>query len=264
MITTPEVVQQLKEIGEIETTDHLDENQYLEVRSEEECVLGVHKQGKIIRVPAHTVSGIKPRNKEQVWAIDALVDRSISVVTLTGTSGSGKTLVSLAAALYLLDKKYCKRIILSRPMSQVGKYKLGALPGIISDKVYPFLLNFSHNLEKLCGRRLEDVINQYRIEVVPLQLIRGASFDKSFIIVDECQVLPPLEVLTIGTRVGEKTKLVLMGDMDQRDEKIKIEETGLHKLINSPIARASSLFSSIHLTQCERSETARLFTEIFK
>jgi PhoH-like ATPase len=211
-------------------------------------------------------SNVEAKNKEQHMALDALLDDSISVVVLTGKAGSGKTLMGLAAALQKMDNRKYDKIILTRPMSWVGKHGLGALPGDVEDKFKPYLQNYMCNIEHLInGRRnsIDHLIGHYRMEFIPLQLIRGASWSNAFIIADEVQVLDYMEMVTLGTRVGENSKIVILGDLDQRDEKITKEKTGIHKFINDPRARNSHLVASLELLKCVRSPVAKLFSDVF-
>ena len=218
------------------------------------------------------VGGIKARNKEQQMALDALTDDSIKAVTLTGPAGTGKTLLTIAAALAAVDRKAYSRIILTRPMTQVGKHELGILPGEIHDKFGPYLQNYMCNMEFLLKDRkktkgkvdLTDILDAYNMEFVPLQLIRGASWPDSFIIADEVQTLNYHEMLTLGTRVGENSKIVIMGDLAQRDEKIAKDKTGIWRFSNSDLAKSSKLVSHIELLKCERSEISKLFADVFE
>jgi len=216
----------------------------------------------------HQISGVNPRNKEQLFAFDALLDDRIKVVVLTGRAGTGKTLLTLASALHRVDAKDApyERIILTRPMSWVGKHGLGALPGDVDEKFGPYLENYVCNIAHLLGgdkRKVGDAISQYKMEFIPLQLIRGASWANSFIIADEVQVLDYQEMVALGTRVGEGSKIVIMGDLGQRDEKIAREKTGIHKLINDRRAQESQIFASLELIKGERSDVANMFAEIF-
>lgn len=243
-------------------------NLFLELKSESNSklsVLGViNSQEEIIKLelpnPKHSL--IKPRNREQQFAAWALYNDDIPIVSLAGIAGSGKTLLALAAAIdKTMNKKY-EKIIITRPMSQVGKYKLGALPGTVDEKFSPYLLNYTTNLSKITGQEIDplDLNHFYRIEMVPLQLIRGASFHNTFIIADELQVCDVKEVLTLGTRVGENSKIILMGDLDQIDEDIRYQDTGLYKFIDSNICKKSSLVANIYLQKCERSVVSELFS----
>ena len=132
------------------------------------------------------------------------------------------------------------------------------------EKFYPFLQNYITNLKHFIkGQDIAHLLDQYRFRIVPLQLIRGASYINSLVIADEMQVCEDLEILTLGTRIGEGSKLVIMGDLDQRDEKIAKEKTGMWHLFHSQIAKSSSLVAAIELQTSERSPTARLFSKVF-
>lgn len=212
-------------------------------------------------------TGIYPRNKEQAWALDALLDDDIKVVVLTGRAGSGKTLVTLAAAMQKMDEEKYDRLILTRSMSWVGRHGLGALPGDADEKFGPYLQNYMCNIEYLLGGRkkvVQDAINQYNMDFVPIQLIRGASWNNTFVIADEVQVLGYDEMVALGTRIGEGSKLVIMGDLNQRDEKIAKDRTGIYRFVNSEISKASPLVASIELIKCERSPVATLFADVFE
>jgi len=243
-------------------------NLYLELKSSvnpKHTTLAKVKGSRIQKLNAENSWGLKPRNREQVFALDALLDDDITIVCLTGRAGTGKTILSLAAMLQKIQDKKFVKAILTRPMSEVGRYKLGTLPGDVTDKFSPFLLNFVTNLENFAGRmNVRDLIEQNGIEIVPLQLVRGASFRNTFLIADEMQVCDFMETLTIGSRIGEGSKIVLMGDLNQRDEKIPKEKTGLYKFFNNAKARDSELVCCIELQKCERSPTAKLFADVFE
>lgn len=211
--------------------------------------------------------GITPKNKEQIMAMSALLDPTIPLSIMTGRAGTGKTLLAIAAALQTVEDGVYDRILITRPMSQVGKYNLGALPGDIDEKFGPYLENYLTNIQQLVGddkTTIDVLINKMNITAMPLQLIRGASWTKTFIIADEVQVLDHDEMLTLGTRIGEGSKLVILGDLRQRDEKIARTKTGLYKLMNDMRAKQSSLISAIELLKCERSELAALIADIFE
>jgi len=213
------------------------------------------------------ISGVKPRNKEQWMAFDALLDESIKVVVLTGTAGSGKTLASTACAFHHLEKKHYKRVVFTRIMTQVGKHDLGILPGDVDEKFNPYLKNYMCNFELLFDKKkssIDDILQQYDVEFLPFQLIRGASFINTLLIADECQTLDVLEMLTLGTRMSEGSKIVILGDLKQRDEKIAREKTGIFRFVNSEQAKQSSIVASIELIKSERGETASLFASIFE
>jgi PhoH-like ATPase len=245
------------------------QNQYVVVKSGESQSAVCRVRGdKLKVVKKQVLSGIEPRNKEQIMAMDALSDPSVSVVALTGRAGTGKTLLTMAAALDGIEKKQYDRIILTKPMTQVTEHDLGALPGEVEDKFGPYLDNYLCNFAVLvkgkAKRTPEDLRKFYNIDFIPMQLIRGSSWANSYIIADEVQTLNFHEMLTLGTRVSEGSKLVIMGDLNQRDKKIEKQSTGIYKFVNSPKSKNSDFVSSIELIKCERSETARLFADIFE
>jgi len=230
------------------------------------------KKNKIVLLDKDIKAGsLCPRNKEQRMAIDALMDDSVKVVVLTGRAGTGKTIMTLAAAINKIESRSYNKIILTKPMSQVTKYDIGALPGDVNDKFKPYLDNYFGNLEFMFGdtgidgkQKAQSILEQYRVEFVPLQLIRGCSWHNAFILADECQTLDHHEMVTLGTRVGEGSKIVIMGDLAQRDERISKESTGIYKFINDEKAKNSEFVASIELLKSERGEVSALFGDIFE
>lgn len=221
----------------------------------------------LLNEEALKAQGIRPKNKEQKMALDVLLDDEVKVVILTGRAGSGKTLCTLAAAIDKAQEKKYNGILLTRPMTQVGKHNLGILPGEVDDKFRPYLENYMCNVEFMVGgsrANAQHLTEQCNMEFLPFQLIRGASWHNRFVIADESQTLSFHETVTLGTRIGEGSKLVIMGDLAQRDEKIAKEKTGIYKFINSELAKNSPLVASIELLKSERSEVAELFANIFE
>jgi PhoH-like ATPase len=171
------------------------------------------------------VQGIRPRNKEQYFALDALLDPDIVLVTIMGKAGTGKTLLALAAGLELvLAGDPYRHLLVSRPTFPMGK-DIGYLPGTVEQKLNPWMQPIYDNLALLLdarngageGRTIDDLMRAGTLSVEPLTHIRGRSIPQRFMLVDEAQNLTPLEVKTILTRVGERTKLVLTGDPWQID-----------------------------------------------
>jgi len=273
IFTPTETIEDLHQDGKIliwDRSEPLFPNMYVELKDltdDKFTALGrVTADNRFIeRIQPGQVSGLHSRNREQAFTIDAISRDEITTVVLTGRAGTGKTIVTLASSLQLMQSGKFRKIVITRPMSYVGKYALGALPGDADEKFSPYLLNYTTNMEELVGKRLvADLMSQYKFEIVPLQLLRGASFNGCLVIADEMQVCDYMEILTVGTRIGEGSKLIIMGDLDQRDEKIDKEKTGLFKLINSPTAQNSPLLAAIELQRCERSVTAKLFSDIFE
>jgi PhoH-like ATPase len=166
--------------------------------------------------------GIIPRNKEQAFSYDLLFDDDIPLVTLIGKAGSGKTLVALAAAieqtLGMGENKY-RRVLVSRPVQPLGK-DIGFLPGTMEEKMLPWLKPIQDNLQLILGNdktMLQSYMERGQIEIEALTYIRGRSISNAYIIIDEAQNLTAHEVKTIITRVGENTKIVLTGDIEQID-----------------------------------------------
>lgn len=272
-----ELIDEIYKNGEVEIWDNRHnwyENLYVVLKDEtgtSSSALGRVRGKKVVLLEKNlSAGGLSPRNKEQRMSMDALLDDSVKVVVLTGRAGTGKTIMTLAAAIDRMEKKVYDRIILTKPMSQVTRYDLGALPGDVKDKFGPYLDNYLGNLEFMLGgnlngkQKVQAAVEQYHIEFVPLQLIRGCSWHNAFIIADEVQTLDHHEMVTLGTRIAEGSKLVIMGDLAQRDERIAKDKTGIYKFINSEQAKASSLVASIELIKCERSEVAELFADVFE
>ena len=173
-----------------------------------------------MHTPKKGIWGIKPRNKEQFFLMDALMNPDIELITAIGKAGSGKTVVALASALeQTLDKSEAEysRIIVSRPVQPLGK-EIGFLPGEINEKMSPWLMPIQDNLQFLMGNdkvTLDMYLEAGTIEIEALTYIRGRSIANAFIIIDECQNLSMHEIKTIITRIGEGTKIVLIGDIEQ-------------------------------------------------
>ena len=165
--------------------------------------------------------GLKPRNKEQMFGLNILMDPNIPIITMTGKAGCGKTLLAIATGLEQImeENKRYKKLVVSRPVQPVGK-DIGFLPGTLEEKMSPWLMPIQDNLEFLLGDNKETIELLYEngtIEVEALTYIRGRSISNAFIIIDEAQNLSIHELKTIITRVGENTKIILTGDIEQID-----------------------------------------------
>ena len=212
--------------------------------------------------------GVNSRNKEQLFALDLLMDPEVPVVTLVGKAGSGKTLCAIAAGLEQVmgdssgNKKY-KRMIVSRPVQPLGK-DIGFLPGSLEDKMTPWLIPIQDNLKFLMGddrTTLDMYMEKGMIEIEALTYIRGRSISNAFIIIDEAQNLSSHELKTIITRVGEGTKIVLTGDIEQIDSPFVDETTnGLTYAIEK--FKNHTLAGHVTLQKGERSKVASLAARI--
>jgi PhoH-like ATPase len=209
---------------------------------------------------------ITPRNREQSFAIDILLDDSIKLVTLVGKAGTGKTLLAIAAGLHkVAEENVYNRLLVSRPVFPMGK-DIGFLPGDIEEKLAPWmqpifdnveLLLSGHETEKRHSKGYKELVAMGIMEIEPLTYIRGRSIPNQFMIVDEAQNLTPHEIKTIITRAGEGTKVVLTGDPYQIDNPyVDASSNGLTYLVE----RLKGLKISGHVTMMkgERSELAEL------
>lgn len=244
----------------------LHENEYVVCKSDTgSSVLCRHKGGSYTRlrsVEFKKIGAISPKNKEQHFALDALWDDAVSLVCLTGIAGSGKTFITLMTALEAMQNGKYERIIVTRSIQPVGR-DLGYLPGDIKEKMAPWMSplvdNFRHAFKDMSY--FEMMINKGQIEISPLSYIRGRTFSNAFVIVDEAQNATIHELKTIVTRVGEGTKIVLMGDTDQVDTPyIDKRSNGLSIVINK--MKDSGLVAHVHLPKGERSALATLASKV--
>jgi PhoH-like ATPase len=222
-------------------------------------------------VPLHecgNVWGIRPRNREQNFALDALLDEKIKFVSLMGKAGTGKTLIALAAGLKrtVSDREF-RRLIVARPTISMGK-ELGFLPGSLEEKLGPWMQPIHDALEMLGdlnmgheSRRSSDLLRNGTIVVEALSYIRGRSIANQFMIVDEAQNLTPLEAKTILTRVGSGTKIILTGDPYQIDNPyVDAASNGFTYVVNR--FRDQAIAAHVELSQGERSELAETAANI--
>ncbi len=245
-------------------------NEFLIMRNGSKSALGVHDTAirKIKRVEKKTAYGIHPRNAEQAFALNALLDRNIPLVTLSGKAGTGKTLLALAAALE--SKRYYRQIFIARPIVPLSNKDIGYLPGDINSKLDPYMQPLYDNLaviqNQFSGKHnqnscIEELLNEEKIVITPLSFIRGRSIVKVFFIVDEAQNLTPHEVKTIITRAGEGTKLIFTGDVYQIDHPyLDSQSNGLSSLIEK--MKGQKLYAHINLEKGERSELSDLAIQL--
>ena len=214
------------------------------------------------------VWGIKPRNREQHFAFDALLDDRIKLVTLMGKAGTGKTLMAMAAGLKrtVLDREF-RRLVVARPTISMGK-ELGFLPGSLEEKLSPWMQPIHDALELLSDlnmghdhRRSTDLMRSGTIVVEALSYIRGRSIANQFMVIDEAQNLTPLEVKTIITRVGNGTKIIFTGDPWQIDNPyVDSSSNGFNYIVSK--FRDHAIAAHIELQKGERSELAELAANI--
>ena len=214
------------------------------------------------------VWGIKPRNREQHFAFDALLDDRIKLVTLMGKAGTGKTLLAMAAGLKrsVTDREF-RRLVIARPTISMGK-ELGFLPGSLEEKLAPWMQPIHDALELLSDlnmgnehRRTADLMRSGSIVVEALSYIRGRSIAGQFMVIDEAQNLTPLEAKTIITRVGQGTKIIFTGDPYQIDNPyVDGASNGFNYIVSR--FRTHAIAAHIELQKGERSELAELAANI--
>lgn len=215
--------------------------------------------------------GLKPRNREQHFALDCLLDDNIKLVTLLGKAGTGKTLVALAAGLQKASEEQTfSKLLVARPIFPLGK-DVGFLPGGVEDKLNPWMQPIFDNVEFLMGlneddkrrgrRSYRELIDMGMLQIEALTYIRGRSIPNQYIIIDEAQNLTPHEVKTIITRVGQGTKIVLTGDPYQIDNPyVDADSNGLSYVINK--FKGVDIAATVTLTKGERSKLAELASNL--
>ena len=246
--------------------DDRQHNHFYILKDGSASAMGFFNESKrnIERVDKSYAYGIKPRNAEQAFALHAIQNPDINLVTICGVAGTGKTLLALAGALE--QKNRYDQIILARPIVALSNKDLGYLPGDAEEKVNPYMQPLFDNLNFIKSqfgpnerkyRAIEDMRNEGKIQISPLAYIRGRSLSNVIFIVDEAQNLTPHEVKTIITRAGENTKIILTGDIRQIDTPYLDEQSnGLTYVIDR--LRGKDLYCHISLEKGERSDLANL------
>lgn len=226
------------------------------------------KSDRIYRVEKRSAYGIKPRNAEQTFSLNMLMDPEISLIGLTGKAGTGKTLLALAAAIE--QHRLYDQILLARPIVALSNRDIGYLPGDASEKISPYMQPLFDNLAVIKHtfnprsneyQLIEEMIKEDRLVITPLAYIRGRSLSNAFFIIDEAQNLTPHEVKTIITRAGEGTKMVFTGDLQQIDSPyLDMKSNGLAFMTDR--MRNQDLFAHINLVKGERSFLAELASNL--
>ncbi|HEX9648970.1 MAG TPA: PhoH family protein [Cyclobacteriaceae bacterium] len=271
----PEVINKIYEKGfcapeEILYKSILIANNYFIIKNDKKSVLAYYNpESQLVeKVEKRMIYGIKPRNAEQTFAIHALLNPKVRLVSIIGVAGTGKTLLALSSALE--QKRDFKQIYLARPIVPLSNKDIGYLPGDIKSKLNPYMeplwdnLKFIQNQYKETDKeysKITEMVNQEKLVITPLAYIRGRSLSNIFFIVDEAQNLTPHEVKTIITRAGENTKLIFTGDINQIDTPyLDSQSNGLSYIIDR--IKNHNLYAHITLEKGERSELANLANEL--
>lgn len=269
-----EVIRQIFTYGKIDEDGLLGDqkitNGYYILKNGKTSSLVAYDQptNQLKRIEKEFVYGIKPKNAEQAFALNALMNNNVKLVALQGVAGTGKTLLALASALE--QSKSYQQIIMARPIVPLSNKEIGFLPGDANDKISPYMEPLFDNLKFIKSqfgeneRKHKAIIEMEqngKIIISPLAFIRGRSLSNILFIIDEAQNLTPHEIKTIITRAGENTKIIFSGDVNQIDTPYLDEQSnGLAYLIDR--LKGQSLFAHIKLEKGERSELANIANEL--
>lgn len=246
------------------------DNEYLIVRNGSHSGLGRYNNitKSVHRVEKVNAYGITPRNAEQTFALNALLDDNIKLATVSGKAGTGKTLLALAAAIEC--RKSFQQIFLARPVVPLSNKDIGYLPGDIQSKLNPYMQPLFDNLGVIKNQfdptdkrymRIKSMQDEEKLLISPLSYIRGRSLVKIYFIVDEAQNLTPHEIKTIITRAGEGTKMIFTGDIFQIDHPyLDSQSNGLSYLIEK--MQGQHLYAHVNLEHGERSELAEIASDL--
>lgn len=250
--------------------DEIVPNKYFILRNSNRSALAhVDKElEKVRRIDKQIMYGIKPRNAEQTFAVDALANHDIPLVSMTGKAGTGKTLLALAFALQV--RKNYRQIYVARPVVPLSNKDIGYLPGDVESKLAPYMQPLWDNLKVIQDQfpetdknfqLINNMIKEEKLVIEPLSYIRGRSLQRIYFIVDEAQNLTPHEIKTIITRAGEGAKIVLTGDIYQIDHPyLDAQSNGLSYLIEH--FKGQKLYAHVNLEKGERSELAELASNL--
>ncbi len=269
-----ELINEIYEKGFCETSVILKKqkptsNHFFILKNAAKSVLATYSPIKdtIERIKKVSAFGISPQNAEQAFALDAILNPEIKLVTLQGVAGTGKTLLSLAGALE--QRRNFHQVYLARPVVPLSNKDIGYLPGDIKSKLNPYMEPLWDNLKFIKGlfsekereyKQITEMVENEKLVVCPLAYIRGRSLSNVFFIVDEAQNLTPHEVKTIISRAGENTKIIFTGDIYQIDTPyLDTQSNGLSYLIDR--LKNQKLYAHVTLEKGERSELANLANE---
>lgn len=256
--------------GMLNLTEPLKPHEYMILRNSKKSALTTFDPTNetLKRVDKFSAYGITPRNAEQTFALNALTDDNIRLVSISGKAGTGKTLLALAAGLE--RRKNYRQIFMARPIVPLSNKDIGFLPGDVHSKLDPYMQPLYDNLGVIQNqfseaethhRKIKELLEEEKLVISPLAYIRGRSLVKIYFIVDEAQNLTPHEIKTIITRAGEGTKMVFTGDIFQIDHPyLDSHSNGLSYLIEK--MQGQKLYAHVTLEKGERSELAELASNL--
>ncbi len=270
----PNAIEKLYVNGFCSYKDVLDEkpfaNHYFILKSGKKSVLCYYNPftENIEKIDKRNAYGIKPKNAEQAFAMHAVMNPEVQLVTIQGVAGTGKTLIALACALE--QRAQFRQIYLARPVVPLNNKDIGYLPGDIKSKLNPYMEPLWDNLKFIQNQfkenekehgKLSELVEKEKLMITPLAYIRGRSLSNIIFIVDEAQNLTPLEIKTIITRAGENTKIIFTGDIHQIDTPyLDTQSNGLSYLIDR--LHNQNIYSHVTLEKGERSELANLANQL--
>ena len=259
-------------IDAISTDIELTENEFAVLRSGSQSALVRAVDHEFVLLSQHTPEawGLRPRSKEQRFALELLLDPEISVIALDGRAGTGKTILAIAAGLeQVVEQSRYERLAVYRPLVPVGRADVGFLPGGLDEKLDPWMAAIHDAVVALTDRgsiqdardMVDELTNRGQLSLESVTFLRGRSLQRQFVVIDEAQNLEPTTLRTILTRVGDGTKVIFTGDTSQIDAPYLGESNNALSVLTSAFAD-QRCFGHITLTACERSDVASLAAEL--
>ena len=260
------------DIDDVDGAGALHENGFAVLRSGSQSALA-RRRNEELRILSHTAPeawGLRPRSKEQRFALELLLDPEVSVVALDGRAGTGKTLMAIAAGLeHVVERRAFERLAIYRPLVPVGRADVGFLPGGLDEKLDPWMSAIHDSIVALTDQRnsrdarslMEELTSRGQLSLESVTFLRGRSLHRQFVVVDEAQNLEPTTLKTILTRIGDGTKVVFTGDTSQIDAPYMGESNNALAILIQAFA-GQSCFGHVTLSACERSEVASLAAEL--
>ncbi len=260
------------DVTAVEGSDALIENEFAVLRSGSQSALSRRVRDELVLLPHATPEpwGLHPRNKEQRFSLELLLDPDIAVVALDGRAGTGKTILAIAAALeQVVEQQRYERVAVYRPLIPVGRADVGFLPGGLDEKLDPWMSAIYDAIVALtergnnrdARRLIDELTSRGQLSLESVTFLRGRSLHRQIVVIDEAQNLEPTTLRTILTRVGEGTKVIFTGDTSQIDAPYLGESNNALAVLTNAFA-GQQCFGHVTLTACERSDVASLAAEL--